>query len=263
MPIELVIEEDFCPSIFEDSIPDDSVVLNLKWNIPVIEENEIMSKIDLYPLDQILEYLKNCGLEILYSTMGYHLNGDKKLPHIHHNFICSSLPDKVYKLLTQNSSLHRSRWFNKKYENYNASVFSQVTYRWHKKIDVESPKYSTLSYPLKEGHGLISQFPLGYKNISDDCYTFLLSCGTAIYNKEYGLHIRQQKCEERKKNSLIELFDLLKNEKFSTYKEMLKWLDSNYISKLLITEYPDPKNYKTNCQKVGVKLGLINYSDFC
>lgn len=41
---------------------------------------------------------------------------------------------------------------------------------------------------------------------------------------------------------------------------MMMWLDEEYISKLDLEDMPDPKNYKTNSQKVAVKLGLLRYS---
>ena len=40
----------------------------------------------------------------------------------------------------------------------------------------------------------------------------------------------------------------------------MEWLDDNYISTLTLEEYPDPRNYKINCQKIAVSLGKLKYS---
>lgn len=275
MPIKLVIEEDeienekveviekFSPDNFESLIPDDALVVNVKWNVPVLELDEVRAKIIFdFPLRNLFSYLDFCNVKILFSSMGFHVNGDARIPHVHLNFICNSLDEKSYKAITQNSSQHRTRWFEK---NGSQDQFKFLTFKWHKTIDKTKPKYSTLSYPLKEGHSLIAEFPDAYKNISPEVFEYLKSVGQSIYNQELGLHLRQNKCEERKKNSLLELFELCEKNKnkFSTFHGMLLWLDDNYISTLTIADYPDPKNYKTNCQKIAVKLGFIKYSNLC
>lgn len=118
-----------------------------------------------------------------------------------------------------------------------------------------------MAYPFKEGIELsCCNFGLNQKEIK-----FLKDVGQEIYEKACGLRLRQDKCEERKKNALLELYSLCETNKnsFGSFKQMLLWLDKNYIATLSIEDYPDPKNYKTNCQKVAVQLGLITYSSLC
>jgi len=261
MPIKLTIEEEeeeiSISEMFEQQVPDDCSVINIKWNVPTLDTEEVLVKILLdFPISDIFDYLEFCNVTILYSSAGFHLKGDSKIPHVHLNLIVAPYtPDK-------NPSQHRTRWFSK---NGVKESFKFLTFKYTKKIDSESAKYSTLAYPLKEGHSLYFMKPELYKNISETGHKFLLDVGTSIYNKECGLHLRQEKCEERKKNALVELSILCEKNKsqFKDYKSMLLWLDVSYISTLTLTEYPDPKHYKTNTQKIAVKLGYLTYSQLC
>lgn len=263
MPIKLVIEEDeeviekSIAEKLESLISDDDMVLTIKWNIPTCDPDEVLSKIVLqFPINDINRYLEHCGAKIKYSSIGYHMNGDHKIPHIHYHLITEHF---VY---DKNPSQHRYRWFTKNGTN---EEFRFITIKKTEKIDNTKPKYSTLAYPLKEGHSLRLEFPDCYKNIDEDTFKFLKDVGQAIYNQECGIHLRTAKCEERKKNQLLELNELVEKNKnnFKDFHGMLLWLDQNYISSLTITEYPDPKNYKTNCQKIAVRLGFLSYSKLC
>lgn len=260
MPIKLVIEEETeevieksIPVLFEELISNDDTVITIKFNIPALPEEALAKLVMEFPLRDIFDYLEFCKVKIKFSSFGLHLNGENKVPHVHLHLITENYtPDK-------NPSQHRSRWFARL---GGRTTFNQLSFKYSK-IDPSKAKYSTLSYPLKEGKGLLEEFPDCYKNISAEMYKFLLDVGTSIYNKELGLHLRQDKCEERKKNSLLELNNLLVKNKsnFYDYKSMMTWLDDNYISSLTLTELPDPKHYKTNCQKIAVKFGYIKYSN--
>lgn len=230
----------------EDVIPNDATVISIKINNIDVEEKH---KLYIAPIQRYLESLK---LKILGSAAGIHLNGKSQKPHIHYHLICEKFIPPV------NPSQHRQRWMVKNDED-----LGDVSFRF-KQIDCDAPKYSILSYPLKEGRILNSgnTYTFASQQMSDDILCFLTQVGKAIYDKELGLKLRQEKCEERKQLSLLTLFQLCSENrnKFTTYNGMMLWLDDNYIANLEIEEYPDPRNYKTNCQKIAVKLNLLKYS---
>lgn len=257
MPIKLKIEEEeviekSIAELFEELISNDDTVITIKFNVLSSPEEALVKLILEFPLRDIFEYLEFCKVKIKYSSFGLHLNGENKVPHVHLHLITEKYtPDK-------NPSQHRKRWFTK---SGGRTTFNDLSFKYSK-IDPTKAKYSTLSYPLKEGKGLLEEFPNCYKNITPQMFDFLLEVGTSIYNKEVGLHLRQDKCEERKKNALLELHRLLVENQscFYDYKSMMLWLDDNYISSLTLTDLPDPRHYKTNTQKIAVKFGFLKYS---
>lgn len=241
---------------FEDDIPADSMVINVKLNFEA--GDDIKEALRELPVMDIRNYVQDLGCEILFSTIGYHLNGDHKQPHIHYHFITTSFKQP------SNLSQHRKRWINK---NEDASrTFLQCSFKFQD-LDLKKAKYSTLSYPFKER----TPYPFYNKMLqiynkepmTKEQMQYLVDVGSAIYEKEIGTKLRQEKCLERKKQSLLDLSELLTQNKdqFSTYIEMVRWLDINYISQLSLEDYPDPKNYKTNCQKIAINLGKLKYSD--
>lgn len=258
--MELTLEEIEPCSIaqdFEDSVLDDSMVINVKINFDVTEEAPIEEVLQELPFVDVKRYIEDLGCKILFSSAGYHLKGERKQPHLHYNFITSSFK------VPSNPSQHRQRWFNK--TDLGNPGFLKCSFKFHLAIDKKSPKYSVLSYPLKEGHIIKDNriYVFDGKPMTKAQKTFLVETGRAIYEKEVGLKLRQDKCEERKKVALNDLHKLCSDnrDQFGDFREMVKWLDNNYIAKLTIEEYPDPKNYKVNCQKIAVNLGKLKYSD--
>jgi len=259
--MELTLEEIELPLAqqFEDDISDDLMVINVKLNFEVdLEEDIKYSLRENVPLMDIRNYVIDLGCEIMFSTIGFHLNGENKQPHIHYHFITTAFKQP------SNPSQHRKRWLNK--QNNPHPAFVNCSFKFQQ-IDKKKPKYSVLSYPLKEGtpvlHYKEKTFIYNKLPMTKEQINFLVETGKAIYDKELGLKLRQDKCQERKKQSLTDLHDILKDHsnEFSTYLEMVRWLDKNYISTLSLEEYPDPKNYKTNCQKIAISLGKLKYSD--
>lgn len=257
--MELTLEE--LPSMaeqFEKDIPDDCMVINVKYNFEIEDEYTADDAMNNVPFYEFAKYVRDLGCEILFSSAGYHLNGDNKQPHLHYNFITTQF------FPPSNPSQHRKRWAKKS----DASLeFLHASWKFHHKIDKTTPKYSVLSYPLKEGHDikhhrksiyLYDTLPMTKEQIQ-----FLKDVGKGIYDKELGLKLRQDKSEERKKNALLGLYGLCldNKEKFSTYRNMVVWLDTAYIEPLEIEEYPESKNYKSNCEKIAVKLKKLKYSD--
>jgi len=220
----------------------------------------ITGDIDDFPFSDLHKYLADHQIQIKYASYGHHLQGQNKIPHVHYNLITEPFN---FKSMTQNSSQHRKRWYDKQTEI--EPDFLKLTFKYHVQLDDAHPKYSTLSYPLKEGLHIYTIRRKMYTNVSQEMFNFLLDVGTSIYNKEVGLHQRQDKCEIRKQCALSNLATLCNTNKsqFRTYSEMTKWLDTNYIDKLDLLEYPDPKHYKTNLQKIAIKLKFLKYSDLC
>lgn len=235
------------PTLLSESIKDEyrciSVKINYKPDEDTSEEPE-----EFY---SIQSYLTDLKLEIIYSTMGLHLNGENKKPHLHYHLIVKELPSGTFQ---SNNSQHRKRWMAKD-ENQDFS-FENTSIRFPKK---ENPVWQHLAYPLKEGHILKK----GIRNLNKEKLEFLLEYGKNLYQVSLGNRARQDACEERKKVSLNTLAKLLGEHKseFTDYRTMVLWLDINYIEKLPLEEYPDPKNYKTNCQKIAVNLGILKYSN--
>lgn len=247
--MELVLEEFSIAEQFEKDIPDDSSVVCVKLN-EVGED-------DLFGYATVKKYIEDeCKCEVLYASGGLHKMGDNKVPHIHYNFITTPIKRP------SNPSQSRQRWLSKNIDGW-ASGFcwDNYSFKFHQQIDLKECKYNTLAYPLKEGIKVKGRYLYNRIDMSKQQKDFLMDVGKAIYEKQVGLRQRQEKCEERKKVALNDLYDICKNESFESYKQMLQFLDVRYISSLEIEDYPDPRQYKTNCQKIAVKLGLLKYSE--
>ena len=237
----------------EQEIPDDSFVTTVKYNFDLKDDNET----PYYPLFDIRAYVKDLAGDILYSSCGIHYNGKHKQPHVHYHFITNTFYPP------SNPSQHRKRWAKK---NEASLDFLKCSFMFQP-IDTTKPKYSTLSYPLKEGHEVKCDKKFVYidnmQPMTKDVLLFLKEVGKAIYDKECALKLRQDKCEERKKVTLHTLFEICaaNKDKFSSYRQMIIWLEDNYITKLSLDELPDVNHYRTNCQKIAVNLGILKYCD--
>lgn len=198
----------------------------------------------------VLAYLRDSNIDVVFSTCGLHLKGENKRPHIHYHLIVKALPTGTFQ---SNNSLHRNRWLAK--EGNDVYSFENTSFRFPKK---ENPVWQQLAYPFKEGLPIVK----GIKNISK-YKDFLMTYGTNLYQVSLGNRARQEACDERKKTALLSLAKLCEEHKseFSDYRQMVIWLDTNYIDTLPLEEKPDPRNYKTNCQKICIHLGKLKYSD--
>lgn len=255
--MELTLEEiptisDNLADIMETGIPSDSKVITVKVDLP---DDYDIDKREAYDFHSVLAYVtKTAGL-IIACSGGLHLNGKAQKPHIHYHFITDHF------VPPSNPSQHRQRFCAKEGGYYD---LSRCSFKYQN-LDNTKPKYSILSYPLKEGLKIHDKKVYIYdgERMPQSHLNFLMEVGKAIYDKEYALNLRKDKCEERKKVALCSLAELCKNNasQFKNYNEMVIWLDTNYIANLSLEEYPDPKNYKTNCQKIAVNLGKLKYSD--
>lgn len=239
------------PQQFEQFIPDDATCISVKINVPDYDASD--SNFVPPVIGSVLSYLKDCGVEVLALSSGLHLNGRKEIPHIHYHIIANHYNEPT------NASQHRKRWLAKPQnamENFEDATFK------YQRLEPNKPKFQFLAYPLKEGRMLLSRcYIYDGKKMTTEMKNFLLSVGKTIYDTQSALRLRQDKCQERKQLALRELFEICSSRSFSNFKEMMTWLDFNYIDTLELEDMPDPKNYKTNCQKIAVKLKLLKYSD--
>lgn len=237
---------------FEEFIPDDAICVSVKVNL---DEGEYDNKFTPPFYSSIVKYLDDSGVAILASTAGVHLQGKNQVPHIHYHFVCSNFRSP------SNPSQHRQRWLSKngnEIENLGSATFK------YQKLDSRYPRFQFLSYPMKEGL-LVRDNYYTYDGckMKKEIRDFLVSVGQTIFQTSQALKLKNDLSVQRKQLALSELYDLCKTQSFPNFKSMLLWLDKNYIQTLDLEDYPDPKNYKTNSQKVAVKLGLLKYSDMC
>lgn len=237
--------------MMEQFIPDDATCISVKINIPDYDpsDNQFIPP----NFADIVKYLKDSGVEILACSSGIHLKGRTEIPHIHYHFIANHYN------APSNPSQHRKRWMGKE-ENKMCSL-DDASFKYQN-LKKNEPRFQFLAYPLKEGIKVLRRcYIYDGQKMSNEMLDFLLSVGQTIYQTACALRLRQDKCQERKQLALKELFELCKIQTFSNFREMMLWLDKNYIDTLELDDLPDPKNYKTNCQKVAVKLGILKYSD--
>lgn len=251
--MELIIKEkDERPiaEILEEAIPDDAVCISVKVNVIDFESQD---PFHLPAYGAVTRYLKDCGVEIIACSSGLHKQGKREIPHIHYHYIVNHYNEP------SNPSQHRKRWLAK--SGNESESFCDATFKYQR-LDSSQPKFQFLAYPLKEGIVLKRKY-YTFENqlMSTQMIEYLKEVGGTIYNVMLALRMRQDKCTERKQLALRELYDICKVEQFSSYKQMMTWLDAHYIDTLELEDMPDPKNYKTNCQKVAVKLKLLKYSD--
>lgn len=246
------MDNNLCETL-ENFIPDDATCISVKINIPDYDASD--NNFVPPAFGSINRYLKDCGVEILAVSSGIHLEGRREIPHLHYHYITKHYNEP------SNPSQHRKRWLAK--QGNETESFDEATFKYQR-LESNKPKYQFLAYPLKEGRMLKSKYYI-YNNevMCSEMKNYLLSIGQAIYATQMGLKLRQEKSQERKQLALRELHDLCQANlsHFNTFREMLIWLDEKYISTLELEELPDPKNYKTNCQKVAVKLKLLKYSE--
>lgn len=236
---------------FEEAIPDDATCISVKVNI---QDLNVLENCNHYPAyGSVVRYLKDCGVDIIAVSSGLHLNGNRQIPHIHYHFIVNHYN------APSNPSQHRRRWLAK--SGNETETFADATFKYQA-LDPTLPKYQFLAYPLKESKLLKKRnYTFKGEQMSLEMISFLMSVGETIYQTALALRERQDKCTERKQLALKELYEICKTNTFSNYKQMMTWLDTNYIDTLELEEMPDPKNYKVNCQKVAVKLKLLKYSE--
>lgn len=238
-------------SMLEEAIPDDTICLS-------VIHKPVDPSVNTFPqyIHDFLDFLKDKEYNVFAYTTGLHLNGKEKIPHHHYHFMMTT--DKG---IMTNPAQTLQRWIYK-----TKRPITGCTMKWSH-LDLTAPKYQFLSYPLKEGNLLrrFSKYTPSYfldgQQMSSGMIRYLRDVGKAIYEKSIALKLRQDKMVERRQLALRDLFEIVKEQSFGSYRTMLEWLDDNYIATLELEQLPDPNQYKINCKKIAVKLGLLKYSD--
>lgn len=234
---------------FQADIPDECSVVSVKINNVDLDADG-KATFNWFDINAYVGELST----ILFSSAGLHENGKSGKPHVHYVFICKKFKPP------SNPSQHRKRYAEK-----TEADFENVSFQF-KDLDKSKPKYHPLSYPLKEGRHITYHVSKMYlyngSAMPNDYIKFLKGIGKSIYDVELANNLKKDKCEERKKQSLADLYKICveNKSKFGNLREMMEMLDDVYIAELELEDYPDPKNYKTNCQKIAVKLKILKYS---
>lgn len=246
------VEEDLeMVQLFEDKIPEDATCISVKVNIPDYDASD--NNFTPPAFGSVLRYLKDSGVDIMAYSSGIHLEGRKNVPHIHYHIIANHYNEP------SNASQHRKRWLGK--QGNETESFNDATFKYQQ-LDSNKLKFQFLSYPLKEGRTLGSKYYMfDYKPMTKEMKNFLLYIGKTLYATASALRRRQEKCQERKQLAYSELVELVQDKTFSSFKELCEWFDDNYLYKLEWEDIPDPKNYKTNIRKIGMKMRLLKTFD--
>lgn len=201
------------------------------------------------------DYLTHRSKKLYYMTGGIHVLGKSQKPHIHLHWIV----DKVKKF----DAMWRKRWLEKEKGNTDDEATLDGCEFKFQEMDGSKPRYSFLSYPLKEGRRLEHRYYRGkdYKIMDPRMLDFLEGVGRRIFDEERALELRQEKSEERKKVALTEIYVLVKDKNFRSFTEMKIWLEDNYLAKLDYDNKPRLSNYRDNLYMIGNSLGLFKYCD--
>jgi len=206
--------------------------------------------------------------EIIASSVGLHLDGKNKKPHIHFHFVV----DKPYELMTDSAkSMRKTRWLKNR-DPQDEIYMKQMTVRYAP-FDTDKPKWAVLAYPLKEGkRGSIRMYRItktgaGMVFMPVEIMDLLENTGTQIYQSALAIRERNDKSEKKREDNLQDLYDWAIKERsgFNTFREMQEHFEDKYIFKLVETEglhsLPDVVNYNRNLKKVGRALGIFRYMD--
>lgn len=275
--MKLIFEGEFLDEPLEDDslqamcdkIPDDAMCVTIKVNLNDLPDDLSAEFLAMKPyINEYLLYITEAlKTKVLYSSGGFHLLGKNKNAHYHFSLITERFGFDSWETKLKNRADHRKRWAKKaaKEGGHDVDDFSDEwkNSEWKiQPIDLSVPKFQSLAYPLKEGHSFpkTKKYFIGMSPIQIGALEIY---GKQLYQSSLAHNIRQDKMEERKKNNLINLYELVEKNKnnFSSYHSMLYWLDTEYISSLELSEYPCPLNYKKDVQKIAVKLGFLKFSD--
>lgn len=231
--------------MFEALIPTDAFVISAKLNIRPDYDISLGT-----PLLHIKNYYMEKGAEIVACTAGIHENGRNAIPHYHFHMI-------VRNHVEEGSGMYmtRKRYFEKNglFLQRNQLSIQQV------QIDNTKPRWQALAYPLKEAK-LVSNrclYNLNNEIMHQSYLDFLKEVGNRIYNEERAINQRREACIVKKMNALADLEEIAMKVKHVSMENFVEYMERNYIDTLALEDYPDPKNYKINLQKIGRKLGLI------
>jgi len=206
--------------------------------------------------------------EVVASSVGMHLDGKNKKPHVHFHFVVN----EPYKPLADSAkSMRKVRWL--KDRDPQDSVYMKHMTVAYSPFDTDKPKWSVLAYPLKEGkRGDIRMYRVirpgaGMVNMPVEIIDLLEVVATTIYQTAVAVRERNEKAEKKREDNLQELYDWAVKERsgYNNFREMQEHFEDKYLFKIVETEglhaLPDVVNYNRNLKKVGRALGIFRYMD--
>jgi len=248
---------------FENSIPEKAIRLSVKIDYADQSSGDFTS--DFWESDRLVDSVKAFVVDhfnIIACGAGLHLKGRLEKPHVHYVFICG--PGKI----PSNMSVAKDRWL-KKDENkeYTLGKNRQVTFKFDE-LDPEEYKWQVLSYVLKEGLEIPGTWkwyrPKMNPEMPKVVFETIKELGQIIYERQVALLNRQDRCEERKKNVLQDIYRIAeeghKRLEFSNVRQLAEFLELNYIQKLDLTHKPSRRNYQEYVYQVANTLGFYSYS---
>lgn len=239
-------QDDLLIAKLQNAIPDDAQCVTLKIILPASYDLSLNDGEALMP---IMNYLTET-YDIICSTAGLHLNGKRKIPHIHISVIEKS------GFTHSNYSKHRSDYFRR--NGIDVGMF-KITSKVQQ-IELDKPKYSSLSYPLKERRRLGKKYfyyAPNYEFMDKKLIDILEEIGSTIYETEIAVNERRDKFEERKRTALQEILDVSKSSNAKTFDELVWYLEKEYLRPLEFGTRPTSKNYKEYVIQAGYELGLV------
>lgn len=240
---------------------EDFIAVSFKRNIDYVDGET--DNVDLTEfVSDIVTYLHFSKIDVVASSAGLHLLGENKNPHIHYHAIIRA--DSISSFNKNQTFISNPSKHRKQYKLLDVSMKT-------KPLSGKEPKFQFLSYPYKEGRPISNLQGSGVminvfdgKPMKKEMTDFLLQIGKTLYDEANAKNLIRDKCEERKKESFLELLNLgrTSGQNFKTFRELQIWFEENYIDKLADDEMVDIQNYKKNLQKVAVKLKVCKTYDF-
>lgn len=233
---------------FETLIPSDAWTYGVRLHIP---SNYDLSSNYGNPLVVIQNYFLEHSDEVIAMTAGMHCNGTNSIPHFHLHVITRNMIDEK-----SNPSQFRNRYFAKNNVKFSTGTLSIKV----QQIQHDAPKWQFLAYPLKEANPInnVNMYLWRGCRMREEMKEFLLQAGNQIYTQQLAMHQRRDASNERKQNALLELYEIASKVKHENFEAMIYYLQKNYIENCELQELPDQRNYKSNVNKVGQMLKLIN-----
>lgn len=249
---------------FEDFIPEDAMRLTFKIDYQEHSEEELL-KDDFWVNDQILPSIRAymvdwAGTRVLAAGAGLHFKGKSEKPHVHYVFILKK--GKTF----SNFSTQSGQWLaREENRDYTLGYDRQVSHKI-RVMDKDDTKFTVFSYVLKEGHSIPGTWQLHMPKRNPEMPKVLLDSikevGKIYYETQCALRLRQDKCEERKKNAAHELLDFCNAnlDKFKDYDQMVDFLNETYLREKSFNDRPAWNEFQKNCRNVGFELKLYKYS---
>lgn len=217
--------------------------------------------------ESMREYLEWYGYDIVASAVGRHIDGKNKKPHSHIHYIAKVEVGKLKGAIHRNDAARNRKLYFEKHSK-KSNPICEVKYQ-----DIEQNGHtvhgSMLSYPFKEGspHPNRNFQMYDKKPMTNVMYDSCLEYGKSLWQAAKAERDRKERAQEGSRSVRMDILAVAQKGVnkgiVSSYRELLNYLDDEYIGKLDFNDYPRPNDYKIHCQQIAVKLRIAKYSDFC